>query len=152
MPYNELYATDPAPAFEGQVADTSPATILSRTNEVAGLPFGRAVQKGTKQHCVIEAAAGPVTGISVRSQVTGARAASPDVYPIGDTAAIITEGPIWVKVNATVVEGEDVTVTVATGLFSSAAVGAGVIAVPGAVFETGAAANGLARIRINLPQ
>lgn len=151
MPYNELYATDPAPAFEGQVADTSPATILSRTVE-ADLPFGRAVQKGTKQHCVIAAAAGPVTGITVRSQATGARAATPDVYASGDTAAIITEGPIWVKVNATVVEGDDVTVTVATGLFSSAAVGAGVIAVPGAVFETGAAANGLARIRINLPQ
>lgn len=148
--YNELYATDPAPAFEGQVADTSPATILSRTVE-ADIAFGRAVQKGTKQHCVV-AAATSVSGITVRSQATGARAANPDVYPANDTAAILTEGPIWLKVDSTVVEGEDVTVTVATGLFGTKAVGAGVIAVPGAVWETGAANGGLARARINLPQ
>ena len=149
--YNELYATDPAPAFECQVADTSPATILSRTVE-ADIPFGRAVQKGTKQHCVVAAAAGPVTGITVRSQATGARASNPDVYPANDTAAILTEGPIWLKVDSTVVEGDDVTVTVATGLFGTKAVAAGVIAVPGAVWETGAANGGLARARINLPQ
>lgn len=151
MPYTENYSTDPAIALEGQVADTSPAVVLSRTVEAA-IPFGRAVQKGTKQHTVVEAVAGPVVGITVRSQATGAREATPDVYPKGDTAAILTQGPIWVKVDSTVVEGDDVTVTVATGLFGTKAVAAGVIAVPNAVFDTGAAANGLARIRINLPQ
>lgn len=150
MPYNEAYATEPAVAQEGQVADTSPATILSRTAETA-LGFGKAVQKGTKQHTV-KAADTVVTGITVRSQATGARATNPDSYPVNDTAAIITEGAIWVKVDSTVVEEDDVTVTVATGLFGTKAVAAGVIAVPGAKFETGAAANGLARIRINLPQ
>lgn len=151
MPYSEGYANDPAPALEGQVADTSPATILSRTVEAA-IGFGKAVQKGTKQHCVVAANAGPVTGITIRSQATGAREANPDVYPANDTAAILTEGAAWVKVDSTVAEGDDVTVTVATGLFGTKAVAAGVIAVPGAVFETGAAANGLARIRVNLPQ
>ena len=150
MPYSEAYATDPAPAFEGMVADTSPATILSRTVEAA-IPFGRAVQKGTKQHSVI-AAATSVSGITVRSQATGAREANPDVYPANDTAAIMTKGAVWVKVDSTVAEGDDVTVTVATGLFGTKAVAAGIIAVPGAVFDTKAVANGLARIRINLPQ
>lgn len=151
MPYTENYATDPEVAVEGQIADTSPATILSRTVEAA-IGFGKAVQKGSKQHTVIAADAGPVTGITVRSQATGARATDPDVYPLNDTAAIITQGAIWVKVDSTVVEGDDVTVTTATGLFGSKAVAAGIIAVTGAVFDTGAAANGLARIRINLPQ
>jgi len=151
MPYTENYNIDPAIAQEGQVADTSPAVILSRTVE-ADIAFGRAVQKGTKEHCVVAAAAGPVVGITVRSQATGARAATPDVYPANDTAGILTQGPIWVKVDSTVAEGDDVTVTVATGLFGTKAVAAGVIAVPNAVFDTGAAANGLARIRINLPQ
>jgi len=151
MPYTEAYNTDPAVAQEGQVADTSPATILSRTVE-ADIAFGRAVQVGTKQHAVVAAAAGPVTGITVRSQATGARETNPDIYPANDTAGIITKGAIWVKVDSTVVEGDDVTVTVATGLFGTKAVAAGVIAVPNAVFDTGAAANGLARIRINLPQ
>lgn len=150
MPYSENYATDPEVAQEGQVADTSPTVILSRTVD-ADIGFGKAVQKGAKQHSV-KAAVDAVHGITVRSQATGARAASPDVYPANDTAAIITQGPIWVKVDSTVVEGDDVTVTVATGLFGTKAVAAGVIAVPGAVFDTGAAANGLARIRINLPQ
>ena len=150
MPYSENYATDPEVAQEGQVADTSPAVILSRTVD-AEIGFGKAVQKGAKQHSV-KAAVDKVDGITVRSQATGARAANQDAYPAGDTAAIITQGPIWVKVDSTVVEGDDVTVTVATGLFGTKAVAAGVIAVPGAVFDTGAAANGLARIRINLPQ
>lgn len=150
MPYTENYNIDPEVAQEGQVADTSPATILSRTVDAA-IGFGKAVQKGAKQHSV-KAADTKVDGITVRSQATGARAATPDVYPANDTAAILTQGPIWVKVDSTVVEGDDVTVTVATGLFGTKAVGAGVIAVPGAVFETGAAANGLARIRVNLPQ
>jgi hypothetical protein len=150
MPYIENYNTDPEVAQEGQVADTSPATILSRTVD-AEIGFGKAVQKGAKQHSV-KAAVDRVDGITVRSQATGARASSPDVYPANDTAAIITKGPIWVKVDSTVVEGDDVTLTVATGLFGTKAVAAGVIAVAGAVFDTGAAANGLARIRINLPQ
>lgn len=150
MPYTENYNIDPEVAQEGQVADTSPATILSRTVD-ADIPFGRAVEKGAKQHSV-KAAAAAVHGITVRSQATGARAASPDVYPANDTAAIITKGAVWVKVDSTVVEGDDVTVTVATGLFGTKAVAAGVIAVPGAIFDTGAAANGLARIRVNLPQ
>lgn len=151
MAYNEAYATEPAVAQEGQVADTSPATILSRTVDAVALGFGKAVQKGSKQHTVV-AASTVVTGITVRSQATGARAADPDTYPVNDTAAIMTEGAIWVKVDSTVVEEDDVTVTTATGLFGTKAVAAGVIAVPGAKFETGAAANGLARIRINLPQ
>lgn len=150
MPYTENYAIDPEVAQEGQVADTSPATILSRTVD-ADIGFGKAVQRGAKQHSV-KAAETAVTGITVRSQATGARAATPDVYPANDTAAIITQGPIWVKVDSNVVEEDDVTVTVATGLFGTKAVAAGVIAVPGAKFETAAAANGLARIRINLPQ
>ena len=150
MPYTENYNIDPEVAQEGQVADTSPATILSRAVD-AEIGFGKAVQKGAKQHSV-KAAVDKVDGITVRSQATGARAASPDVYPINDTAAILTQGPIWVKVDSTVVEGDDVTVTVATGLFGTKAVAAGVIAVPGAVFDTGVAANRLARIRVNLPQ
>lgn len=150
MPYTENYNIDPEVAQEGQIADTTPATILSRTVDT-DIAFGRAVEKGAKQHSV-KAAAAKVDGITVRSQATGARAATPDVYPANDTAAILTQGAIWVKVDSTVAEGDDVTVTTATGLFGTKAVAAGVIAVPGAVFDTGAAANGLARIRVNLPQ
>lgn len=145
--YNELYRTDPQIALEGQVADTSPATIVSRTVVDAALGFGKAATTDG-EHQVHPTTTGDaaVLGISIRSQAT--KAESPDQYPVGDTAAVMLKGAIWVKVAETVAPGDDVTVTVATGAFGTQAVAAGIVAIAGATYETGAAANGLARVRI----
>ena len=147
MPYNENYRIDPQIAFEGEVADLSLATIVSRTVQTAALAFGKAVKIGTAEHTVknVETGDTAIFGLSVRSQATSAESA--DVYPVGDTASILLKGTIWVKVGVAVAPGDPVFVTVADGTFKKAS-GAGNVAISGATYETTAALNGLARVRI----
>lgn len=147
MPYTENYNTDPAVAYEGMVADIGEAIIVSRTVQAAALGFGKAVKIGTAEHTVknVETGDTVIYGISVRSQATAA--ASTDAYPVADTAAILLKGPIWVKAAVAVAPGDPVYVTVADGTYKKAA-GAGNVQIADASYETVAAINGLARIRI----
>lgn len=147
MPYTENYNTDPAVAYEGMVADLGAAVIVSRTVQAAALGFGKAVKVGTLEHTVknVEAGDTVVYGLSVRSQATPA--GSPNAYPVGDTAAILLKGVIWVKVGIAVAKDDPVYVTVADGTFKKAA-GAGNVLVADATYETAASLNGLARVRI----
>nr|QIG67140.1 hypothetical protein EVB34_035 [Rhizobium phage RHph_TM26] len=148
MPYTENYNTDYAVALEGMVADTSPALIVSRTVETNDLAFGEAVKMGSKEHCVNgdTTGAAEIYGISVRSQAT--KAEKPNVYPVGDTAAILLRGAIWVKVGEPVAVDGIVTVTVATGAYGDQAVAAGIVQIANAKWETAATTGGLARLRI----
>lgn len=143
MAYNEQYRTDPAPAFEGMVADMSNAVIVSKTAEAA-IGFGKAVARGTDSNTarVVETGDTAILGISVRSQATDAESANE--YPINDTAAVMRKGPIWVKAGGTVAEGDPVGVVVATGAFVT---GSGVT-IAGATYETAGAANDLVRVHI----
>ena len=50
MPYTETYNIDPEVLQEGQVVDTSPAVIISRTVDAA-VGFGKIV-KGSGEHTV----------------------------------------------------------------------------------------------------
>ena len=147
MPYTENYNTDPVVAFEGMVADQSLATIVSRTVQTANLGMGRPVKHGSAEHTVANVATGDtaIYGISVRSQATPAE--NTDVYPVGDTAAILLKGTVWVKVNSAVLPNDPVFVTVNGGAFEKAAA-AGRVQIAGATYETAAGANGLSRVRI----
>ena len=147
MPYLENYRSDPQIALEGMIADTSLATIVSRTVQSAALGFGKPVKLGTADRTVknVEAGDTAIYGISVRTQA--APAESVDTYPVGDTAAILLKGTIWVKVSVAVAPGDPVFVVVATGAFDKATA-AGKVQIAGASYETTAAANGLARVRI----
>lgn len=149
MPYTENYNTDVAKALEGMVADTGPALIVSRTVETNDLAFGEAVKMGSKEHCVNgdTTGAAAIYGISVRSQAT--KAEKPNVYPVGDTAAILLKGAIWVMTGGAVAVDAIVTVVVATGAFDDTAVAAGIVQIPGAKWETATSGAGLARLRIS---
>lgn len=150
MPYTENYALDYPAAYEGMVADTSLAQIISRTAEVA-VAFGKPVSQGTKDHTCIVSTTGAarVMGIAVRSQATKVDGGT-DRYPVNDNVAIMTLGAVWVRVTGTVTRDQAATVNLATGAISSTAAGAGQLVIGGgAVFETSAATGELARIRLN---
>ena len=158
MPYIENYASDYEGLIEGQVVDTSPAVIVSRTVQGAVLAFARAVALGTLPRTVKAdvAAATPATleGISVRSQATGARAVTdnPDAYPIGDTATIMRQGVLAVKVTDTggVKFGDPVWLKKSDGTFSNADGGAGgSLLLAGAQWESDTANGAIARMRVN---
>lgn len=156
MPYTENYNTDPGIIQEGQVVDTSPAVIVSRT-VVAAVGFGKIV-RGSAEHKV----SGDVSaatldqinagGITVRSQATGARASNPDVYPANDTAAIMRKGVIGVLVTDAggVAAGDPVWLKKSDGTFSNADVGsAGGVRLPGCRWESAGANGAIARMRVN---
>lgn len=150
MPYTENYANSPQIAFEGMVADTGLAIIVSRTVKTAALAFGFAVKLDTTEdHKVSPVTTGDtaIYGISVRDQNQDARAVDPDKYPIGETAPIMLKGTIWVKAGVAVAPGDPVYVTVADGTYKKAS-GAGNVQIANAIYETTAALNGLARIRL----
>ena len=153
MPYNENYLQDPAIAFEGMVADLGLALIVSKTVKTAALPYGFAVKLDvTDEHKVTPVTTGDTTiyGLSVRHQGPGislANAANPDRIAVNDTAAIMLKGVMWVKVAVAVAPGDPVYVVVADGTYQKAAA-AGRVQLAGAIYETVAAINGLARVRI----
>lgn len=156
MPYTESYNIDPAALQEGQVVDTSPAVIVSRTN-VAAVGFGKIV-KGSGEHKVTgDVSAATLAeinagGITVRSQATGARASNPDTYPINDTAAVMRKGVIGVKVTDAggVAAGDPVWLKKSDGTFSNADVGTGGgILLAGCRWESAGANGAIARMRVN---
>ena len=156
MGHQESYNIDPEVLQEGQVVDTAPADIVSRT-VAAAVGFGKIV-KGSGEHIVTgdvsaatlaEIGAG---GITVRSQATGARESTPDVYPINDTAAIMRKGVIGVKVTDAggVAAGDPVWLKKSDGTFSNADVGTGGgISLPGCRWESAGANGAIARMRVN---
>lgn len=143
MAYNESYNTNPAPAFEGMVADMTNSVIVSRTVE-ADIGFGKPVARGTGANKVRAVATGDteINGFTVRSQAT--EAGSANEYPAGDTAGVMRKGPIWLKVGEAVAAGDPVKVVVATSLIGKT----NGVAVAGASFETSAAVGELAKVLI----
>lgn len=150
--YNETYSTRPALAYEGMVADTEPAVIISRTVEDASLGFGKVATQGAGDHGVTPTITGAasLTGVAVRSQSTDVDAG--EAYPEGDTAALLRKGVIWVKVtDAGGVSADDpVWVDLANNAFSNADVGSGNgLKLAGASWVDSGANGALARIRVN---
>jgi hypothetical protein len=156
MGYSENYNIDPVALVEGQIVDTSPAVIVSRT-AAAAVGFGKMV-RGSGEHIVTPDVSAATLdqvnagGITVLSQATGARAVNPDTYPIGDTIAVMRQGVIAVKVTDVggVVAGDPVWLKKSDGTFSNADVGSsGGIRLPGCRWESAGANGAIARMRVN---
>lgn len=157
MAYNETYASDLAPAYEGMIADTSLADVISRTVETSGgIGFGKPVAQGALERgCKADVSATlDILGITVRNVAVAndGTGSNLDEYPQYDGAGILRKGVIWVKVSDAggVVAGDPVWMAKATGLFSNADLGSsGSIRLAGARWESTGANNGLARMRVD---
>lgn len=146
MAVQSTYADNMSVAYEGMIADETPNTLISRTVETAAIGFGKAVKQGTGDHGVEAATADTdaYIGITVRDQSIDP--ANVDLFAVGDTALLMTQGAIWVTAGATVAAGADVYMIAADGRFTSSA--GGNLAIPNAVFETSGDADELVRIRL----
>lgn len=157
MPNVQASYLDNMPAgIAGAQADMTPSTVLSRTVEVAaGIGFGKVVKQGTADKGIISDLntvamdADSYVGITLVDRgVANPVAADADKYPQYSSARVMIKGTVWVAVAAAVAAGTDVTVTLATGVLGSVAVGAGVVKIPGARWETSTAGAGLAVVRL----
>lgn len=146
MAVQSVYADNMSAAYEGMIADETPNTLISRTVETAAIGFGKAVKQGTGDHGVAAAAADTdaYIGITVRDQSIDP--ANVDLFAVGDTALIMTEGAIWVTAHDTVIAGAAVYMNVSSKKFTDTSTSN--LAIPNAVFETSGAADELVRIRL----
>ncbi len=144
MAIQTAYADRLALGYIGQVADMSLSDIMSREVETASIGFGVAVIQGTSDHGCKTGAAGVFLGITVRDIALDPTNA--DLYTVGDTAAIMTRGTMFVTAGEAVVAG-DVVYRTAAGVLNKTATGNTLIV--GARWETTAANGALARIRLS---
>lgn len=138
--YQTTYNERPAKGVHGQVANAELSNRISRTIETAAVPFGAPVQRGTADHGAVAFTTGDFLGLAILNPaVPGnvATATTPDVYPVGFTAAILTRGQMYVTAGETVVQGDDVYYVTATGKYTTTAAAGSVGPLTGVFFDTG---------------
>lgn len=134
------YGSAPAIGLPGQIANEELANIISRTVETSGginfgQPAARSATAANEHRCRLMASGAVFLGIAVLNRAVPADAADPDNYPQYFSAALMTQGNIFVTAGATVVPGDDVYWDSATGKYGTSSGGTN-IAIPGARFET----------------
>lgn len=140
------YQENIAAAVPGQIANMVPATLISRTVETAaGIGFGVAAEQGSADYGCIKFDGGVVLGITVRERSLDAN--NPDKFAQNDTARIMTKGTIWVTCVTGCSAGDGVFVRPSNGDLQDSTANSAVQIV-GARWETSAAVNGLAIIRL----
>jgi hypothetical protein len=103
----------PVAGYPGMVANGETSNRISRTVEdAAGIAFGKAVFRGTGDHGVTATAGGQFLGITIAHEALGIIAGqTADVYPQYGTAAIMTQGAIFVTAGEDVTDGAQAYVT-----------------------------------------
>ena len=157
MAVQTSYSETIGAARAGQIANEEPVVLISRTvADADGIGFGKVVQEaahdGSKDGmCTADLDTADMDaytflGITVRER--SVRPETPNKFAQYESARIMRKGVIWVEVAGAVKAGEDVTVTLATGVLGSAAVGAGIVAIPNARWESSTSGAGLAKLRL----
>ncbi len=104
----------------GMIADNGPRDVVSKTNPVVALKFGRAVCRGTADRDVklptSAAEAAACIGVTLLSQSIESSATGDPQYPVGSDVPVLKKGRVWVQVTEAVVAGSPVYVRYATGL------------------------------------
>ncbi len=131
----------------GLEADTGPNSIVNRRNEgTAEIDFGLAVAAGTDEDTAVLPSTGcRIIGLTVRHATMQADKAGNVSYAPQATVPVMEVGRLWAIAQTAVSPGDPVT-TDTTGALSTGAN----IPVPGALWETRAAAGAIARVRIHL--
>lgn len=134
----------------GQLASYQDYTADTYAVE-AVVPFGAAVQLNASGTAIKPiATAGTVIGIALAQNIHDWVENKDDQnYPVGEPAAIVKRGRVFVVAGGDVIKGQAVQVDPATQKFVAS--GAAVIAVSSAVFKGNASADQLVEIEINLP-
>lgn len=140
------YPNRRAKGYPGMLSDTGFFDNDSMTVETAAVAFGAPVAYGSGDRMCRPMAAGDtrIAGVAIRVQGLAATEAREDEFAVGDTASIMKKGRMFVTASVAVAAGDPVHVVLATGAWTNT----GGLEVAGGVYQTGAAAGELARIRL----
>lgn len=107
------YSENMAAGYPGMIANGETSNRISRTVEdAAGIAFGKAVFRGTGDHGITATAGGQFLGITIAHEALSFIAGqTADVYPQYATAAILTQGAIFVTAGEDVTDGAQAYVT-----------------------------------------
>lgn len=153
------YTRDPPVGRIGQISHSVPCTTRTYVNGAAAvIPFGVAVQRSGAS--ATEAVMGGAGGGSAPFHTTDFlgvtvedRTREEEGYSQGANMAVITMGDIWVQVSGAVGVGDGVTANDTTGELGAAGTNgvgnANNARIPGAIWKTAAADNGLAILSLN---
>lgn len=135
------YPSTPAIGLPGQIANEEIKNIVSKSVETAagigfGQPAARSATAADENSCRLMASGATFLGIAVLNRAVAASATDPDEYAQYSTAALLTQGTIFVTAGGTVAPGDDVTWNTSTGEYSTTAADGTNLAIPGARFET----------------
>jgi hypothetical protein len=162
MPVQTSYTAEHAAAFEGQRANLSLINITSKVVELAaGIPFGRAVVRGTADNqCLLPTATGQdFLGITEMTTAWAENSSDLHLYEQYREANIIDFGEVWVYTEQSVVPGDPVyfrhtaeaSPLNVLGRFRKDASTANADLIQGATWETTTAAGGIGKIKLNAP-
>jgi hypothetical protein len=133
------YDSGMAVAYAGMLAEGQAARdVASKIVTTAAVPFGRAVGVGSADGTCRMGGTGYV-GITVAD-----KSRDEDEFDVGELAAVLRKGTIWVAVTVAVADTDTVYFVPATGVITN--VSTDNTAIPGARFETTTAGAGLARV------
>ena len=145
MPIQDAFgaAVDAMPlALPGMIAEGQQVKdVVSKRVTTASVPFGRAVgSSGT------DAGTCRLGGVGFEGIAIADKSRVDDLYIVGEMAGILRKGTVWVIADGAVTIAGPVTFTVATGLIGARDVATGIVAIPGAKFETAGADGDLVRV------
>ena len=133
------YDTNQAVGYAGMIAEGQPSRdISSKVVENAAVAFGLAVGAGSADGSCRLGGTGYL-GITVAD-----KSRDEDEFDIGEMAAVMRKGTVWVAVAVAVADTDTVYFTAATGVITNVA--GGNVAIPGARFEVTTAGAGLTRL------
>jgi hypothetical protein len=152
------YTASPAVAYAGLEGDIQPARKAAKVNEESSaIPFGVAVKRGTSENKakLPATAADEIIGVVLSTYAADnqALAQAAGVAAAGQMT-IIEEGDVFVKVEEAVAVGDQVFVRFASGsgtqlgAFRKSIDSSTARRLPGAVYETAAAQDGYALVRL----
>ena len=115
--------------------------VASKRVTTAVVPFGRAVGSSGTTPGTCRLGGTGFEGIAIIDKTR-----LNDQYAVGEMAGILRKGTVWVVADGAVTIAGPVTFTVATGVIGARAVASGIVAIPGAKFETAGADGDLVRV------
>jgi len=142
--YSERIAAPSPGTIQGSDFDTE--TGICETAAPGGIPFGRAVSRGTlsDQGVVIGGTLAALRGCSVKNH---ALRAEQEVYLPPDNVDILHRGTIWVEPSHAVSANDDVYFTAATGVWTNQSSG-NLGPVKGAAWKTSCGTGGRALLQL----
>ena len=145
------YSSSMDKCYHGQIGDIGPSDIVSKCVQTAAIGFGIAVSRGTLDNQITKGGDNTFFGVTVRSlDREGTANTGAITYAVGETAAVMRKGYIWLTLTTNAAVGSDLHYTDTTGVIDAGTASTSETILAGATLETAVTSSQkLALVRLN---